>query len=129
MELHDRVRYIRKNILHLTQTQFATELKTTRSVINNLEQGSLKRTDQKRSFLMLICEKYGVSPKWLIDGIGEPSDAVENENAAYVEALIGESDNAFCEMIRAIMKIYIGCDESSKKVIREFAEKLKKEMR
>lgn len=77
---------------------------------------------------MLICEKYGVNQKWLIDGIGEPSDAVENENAAYVEALIGESDNAFCEIIRAIMKIYIGCDESSQKVIREFAEKLKNEM-
>ena len=128
MELQERIRYVRKNILKMTQTEFANELKTTRSVINNLEQGCIKRLDQKESFLMLICQKYGINQKWLIYGEGEPEDAVEDAASAYVEALLGDEENPLYDIIRSIMKVYVESGEPEQKIIREFAERLRSEM-
>ena len=43
MELHERVRYLRKDILKQTQSEFAAALGTSRDAINNIEGNRLKR--------------------------------------------------------------------------------------
>ena len=49
MEVYERIRFLRKNILKMTQTEFAEHLGVTRTVIKNIELNSLARPDQKLS--------------------------------------------------------------------------------
>ena len=47
MELHERIKELRKNYLHLSQTEFGEKVGVSRSVINNIERNVLARPDQK----------------------------------------------------------------------------------
>lgn len=81
MEIHERVKKLRKEILHLSQTEFGEQLGVSRSVINNIERNVLARPDQKEPLYKLICKEYHVSYDWLMNGEGEPfnEDADEDE--------------------------------------------------
>lgn len=71
MELHERIRYLRKEHLHLSQTAFGERLGVSRSVINNIELDALARPEQKLSLIKLICKEFSVSEDWLLNGNGE----------------------------------------------------------
>ena len=71
MEPHERVRYLRKQYLKMTQTEFGEHLGVSRSVINNIELNYLSRPEKKISLLKLICREFGVSEEWLLYGKGE----------------------------------------------------------
>lgn len=81
MEIHDRIKELRKNTLDLTQTEFGERLGVSRSVINNIEGDRLKRPDQKEPLYKLICKEFHVNYNWLVDGEGEPfcEDLIEDE--------------------------------------------------
>lgn len=81
MEIHERIRELRKKMLHLSQTEFGEKLGTTRSVIKNIELNVLAKPEQKEPLYRLICEKFHVNYEWLKNGIGEPflEDATEDE--------------------------------------------------
>lgn len=51
MEPHERVRYLRKQYLKMTQTEFGEHLGVSRSVINNIELNYLSRPEKKYLFL------------------------------------------------------------------------------
>ena len=68
MEMHDRIRELRKNHLHLSQTAFGERLGVSRSVINNIELNALARPDQKLSLIKLMCKEFSVSEDWLLNG-------------------------------------------------------------
>lgn len=70
MELYERVRKLRKEYLHLSQTEFGKRLGVSRSVINNIELDMLARPDQKISLLKLMCKEFSVSEEWLFDEEG-----------------------------------------------------------
>lgn len=85
MEIYERIRYLRKNELGLSQTDFGKKLGVNRDVINNIENDRLKRPDQKEPLYKLICKEFHVSYDWLVNGTGEPflEDLAEDE---YVRA-------------------------------------------
>ena len=68
MELHDRIRELRKKHLHLSQTEFGERLGVSRSVIKNIELDALARPDQKLSLIKLMCKEFSVSEEWLLNG-------------------------------------------------------------
>ncbi len=68
MEMHDRIRELRKKHLHLSQTAFGERLGVSRSVINNIELNTLARPDQKLSLIKLMCKEFSVSEEWLLNG-------------------------------------------------------------
>ena len=68
MELHERIKELRKNHLHLSQTEFGEMVGVSRSVINNIERNVLARPDQKLSLMKLICSKFNVNEEWLLNG-------------------------------------------------------------
>lgn len=72
MEIYERIRYLRKNELGLSQTVFGQKLGVNRDVINNIENDRLKRPDQKEPLYKLICKEFHVNYDWLVNGIGEP---------------------------------------------------------
>ena len=125
MELHERVRYLRKEILNMSQTEFAEILGTKRDVINNIEGDRLKRPEQKEPLFNLMCQKFGVSEDWLKHGIGEPNILNEDEEAGYVSELLEDTDNDLYDLIKAIMKTYCEASESDKLILKSFAKNLK----
>lgn len=68
MELHERIKELRKNYLHMSQTDFGEKLGVSRSVINNIERNVLARPDQKLSLMKLICSEFNVNEEWLLNG-------------------------------------------------------------
>lgn len=68
MELHERIKELRKTHLHLSQTEFGERLGVSRSVINNIERNVLARPDQKLSLMKLICSEFNVNEEWLLNG-------------------------------------------------------------
>lgn len=70
MEMHDRIRELRKNYLKLSQTAFGEKLGVSRSVINNIELNALARPDQKLSLIKLMCKEFHVNEDWLLNGVG-----------------------------------------------------------
>lgn len=70
MELCERIRELRKNHLHLSQTEFGKRLGVNRDVIGNIELNRLVRPEQKLSLLKLICKEFSVNEDWLLNGMG-----------------------------------------------------------
>ena len=68
MEMHERIRDLRKNQLHLSQTAFGERLGVSRSVINNIELNILSRPEQKLSLIKLMCREFNVREDWLLNG-------------------------------------------------------------
>ena len=68
MELHERIKILRKKYLNMSQTEFGEKLGVSRSVINNIERNVLARPEQKLSLLKLICSKFNVNEEWLLNG-------------------------------------------------------------
>ena len=68
METYERIRELRKNHLHLNQTEFGERLGVSRSVIKNIELNALARPDQKLSLMKLICSEFNVNEEWLLNG-------------------------------------------------------------
>lgn len=69
MEVYERIRELRKNHLHLSQTEFGKRVGVSRSVINNIESNVLARPDQKLSLMKLICKEFSVNEEWLLNGV------------------------------------------------------------
>lgn len=72
LEIYERIKKLRKEELHLTQTEFGEKLGVSRSVIKNIELNALSRPEQKEPLYKLICREFHVSYEWLMNGTGEP---------------------------------------------------------
>ena len=84
MEIYERIRVLRKEHLHMSQTEFAEKLGVTRSVINNIERNVLARPDQKEPFYRLICTTFNINYEWLTNGIAPMKLQTKD---AYIEQL------------------------------------------
>lgn len=69
MELHERIKSLRKDMLKLTQESFANNLGVSRDTVNNWERGRINIRDY---VLKLICQTYQVSYAWLSEEKGDP---------------------------------------------------------
>jgi len=69
LELHERIKLIRKEHLKMSQDAFGSALGVSRDVVNNWERG---RVDIKDYVLKLICKTFRVSYAWLSEEQGDP---------------------------------------------------------
>ena len=93
MEVYERIRRLRKEMLHLSQTEFGEKLGVSRSVIKNIELDALARPDQKEPLYKLICKEFRVSYNWLMYGVGEPfAEDLEEDEYTRAAAEIGATD-------------------------------------
>lgn len=126
MDTFERIRYLRKDILHMNQTDFGKVLGVSRSVIKNMELNVLARPEQKEPIIKLICKEFHVNESWLRTGEGEPFayDLEEDEFSSYV-AEIDRSDPRLKQAILYYKKL----SEKDKKLFWDFVDRfvLKKE--
>lgn len=123
MELHERVRYLRKEVLNKTQPEFAEELGTNRDTISNIEQGRLKRPEQKEPLLKLMCEKYGINESWLLSGTGEMrrSPDRDEEITAFMGKIAKSGDEDFR---RRLVTVLCRLDTAEWELLEKMALKL-----
>lgn len=67
MTINERIKYLRKNILHLTQEEFAPKLRVSRSNLGSIEIGRTNATDR---VIQDICSEFNVNEEWLRTGAG-----------------------------------------------------------
>lgn len=65
MKAHERIKDLRKNILHLSQKDFAEQINISRSNLGNIETNKINLTDR---VLMDICRTFRVNREWLSNG-------------------------------------------------------------
>lgn len=130
MELHERVRYLRTVLLDdMTQKDFADILGVSRDEINNIEGNRLKKPEQKRPLLLLMCNKFNVDERWLLDDIGDPRILpAPDSDSDYINDLLNELDNPFIDAIRAVMQAYEESSPEDKRRIKDFAARFTHKM-
>lgn len=121
MDIAQRIKTIRKKN-KLTQQEFADALKLKQNTIATYEMG---RTIPSDRTILDICSKFNVREEWIRDGIGPMSPPPENEDAAYVDELLGKEENPLYDLIRAIMKTYSELGPKEQDTIKSFAKNLK----
>lgn len=86
MEIHERIRELRKNHLKMNMEAFGKSLGVSRDVINNIEHNRLARPEQKEPLYKLICKEFHVREEWLKAGV-EPMYALDAEEDEYSRAV------------------------------------------
>lgn len=119
LELHERIRELRKNYLHMSQTAFGAKLGVSRSVINNIELNALARPDQKLSLIKLMCREFSVSEEWLLNGT-EPM-FIQPETFS-LDQYLKERGCTALEM--EIVKAYFELDAATRQKIFEAFERI-----
>lgn len=129
MELHERVRYLRKDILKQSQAEFAEALGTSRDAINNIEGNRLKRPGQKEPLLRLMCEKFSINESWLLTGEGETLKPVSRdaEIASFMgDVMRGEDGDFRRRLVSVLAKLDAAEWELLEKMALKLADECKK---
>lgn len=113
MTISERIKYLRKSILNLTQDELGEKLGVTKSSISRLEKGINNFTEQ---MIKSICREFNVNEEWLKSGTGDMF--IENSNS--LEKCLKEN-NATAEDIKLI-KCYLGLDLEIRKNIHKHFE-------
>lgn len=123
--INERFREVRE-ILKITQTEFATKANRTRSEISNIE---YNKTSPKEEVIKAVCSAHGINRKYLEFGdlpmlMPEPDDETE-----YINDLLSELDNPFVDIIKSIMKVYVELSPADKEKAAAFARSLKEKIK
>lgn len=100
MTIGERVKSVRVRE-NMSQPAFAQSVGASRDMIANIEAGRISNMTAKKPLLQLICDKYGISPAWLIDGEGEMMQDLSREQ----------------EIIRAVSEMFAGDDSFKQDII------------
>ena len=122
MDIYERIKHVRKDHLGLSQSKFGERLGVSRDMINNIENNRLARPDQKEPIYKLICKEFGISYKWLINGIGEMDADDSNEAQAIVDSIMTSNDDFAKSVIVAFAKL----GEDEWKTVKKIVDEIKK---
>lgn len=88
MKSHEQLKHLRKNILQLSQEEFAKQIHISRSNLGNIETNKINLTDR---VLTDICRTFHVNREWILEGVEpifvEDSHSLDEEIAALYERL------------------------------------------
>lgn len=122
MEMFERIKLLRTEQLHMTQTEFGEALGVKRDVINNIENNRLKNPEKQEPIYRLMCEKFNVSEEWLRTGNGEMFIPLTRNQLItdFATDLIMEDNTFKKRLVEALAKL----DESEWEVLEKLAESL-----
>lgn len=119
MEVYERIRFLRKNTLKMSQEVFAERLGVSRSVIKNIELNALARPDQKLSLYKLICSEFNINEEWLLNGAGDMYASNEAEYSALIDRVMTGQN----EFAKNIFKTFALFDEKDWEALQAMIEK------
>ena len=122
LEMYERIKLLRTEQLHMTQTEFGEALGVKRDVINNIANNRLKNPEKQEPIYRLMCEKFNVSEEWLRTGEGEMFvPLTKNQLITEFAADLVMEDNTFKKrLFEALAKL----NESEWEVLEKLADSL-----
>lgn len=122
MELFDRIKYLRKEVLHKTQEEFSSAINISRSNLGSIEIGRINVTSRVISD---ICSEYGINENWLRTGEGEMFEELTDQQKImkYTAMLLKDTNSVVAEAIKNFIITYEQLDDASKKVLEEISIK------
>lgn len=94
MTTGERVRYLRKELLHLTLEKFGEPLGVGKTAISSIETDVRGLTNQ---MIKAIVKEYGCDEQWLRTGEGEPyaPKTLNQKIVEWVNRVMADKDDAF----------------------------------
>lgn len=89
MNVNERIRHLRKDILHLTQQDFSNKLHISRSNMGNIEIGRIAVTDR---IISSICREFDINEDWIRYGKEPIKKISEGDEYTEVAARIDKND-------------------------------------
>lgn len=122
MEIYERIKKLRKEILKMNQEEFADKLKISRGNISNIEINRVKVTDRVISD---ICKEFGINETWLRTGEDEPFEQMTEQQKVmkYTAMLLKDTDSVIANAIKSFIVTYEQLDDASKNVLDQVAMK------
>ncbi len=112
MDIYERFKYLRKEKLKLSQTEFGEHAGVSRSVINNIER---KLVEPKELFIKQICKEYHVNYLWLTEGKGD----IFLKDEGFISEKIS-TEYELDEFDKKIIETYIKLSHNDKIVFKRF---------
>lgn len=115
MEIYDRVKYLRKDFLHLTQDEFSKKLNISRANVANIESGRVSITERT---IQDICRIFSINEDWLRFGHGDierPPMGKGNELVELIADLVQTDDDFSKQFIIEYLKL----SDDEKEVIKK----------
>ena len=88
--MRERIKYLRKNVLKLSQTEFGKKIGLSPQAVASIETGVTVLTDRNFD---AICKAFNVNPEWLRNGVGEKFVETRDAIIAGVVAEFGLTDD------------------------------------
>lgn len=85
MTINERIRFLRKDKLHLTLEEFGEHFGVTKVAFSKIENGHRGVTEQ---MILSICREFNVREEWLRNGDGEPFAEVSRDEQ--IEKMVNE---------------------------------------
>lgn len=120
MTIGERIRYLRKDLLKLTQQYFGERIGLKKNSLSQIETGVNGASD---TVILAICREFNISETWLRTGEGEISHPLtrEAEIAQIAATLFTEEEESFrYRMIKALCAM----DDEGWKYIERLAEEI-----
>ena len=117
MEINERIKYLRKNVLKLSQEEFAKKLNVSRSNIGNIELGNISLTERN---VINICNEFNINEEWLRN---ETGNIFKNNSQSLDNKL---KNLGFDEFGANIAKSYLLLDDFEKKAVQKFISNMLK---
>ena len=112
--IHERIKFLRKNELKMTQIEFGKRLGSAGPTIVGWEKGD--RTPPEAT-IKLICNEFNVNYDWLVNGIGD----IFIENNDSIELLKNDYDLEDSEV--RVIKAFLNLNKVERKVLVYYLEK------
>lgn len=116
MDIYERFKYLRKDKLKLSQTEFGQRVGVTRGVINNIER---KLVEPKELFIKQVCKEYHVSYLWLTQEQGEIFD---NDKTTIITELTQEYN--LDELDIKIINSYLQLEPDERAVFKKYLKNI-----
>ena len=124
LEIYDRVKYLRKDFLHLTQDEFSKKLNISRANVANIESGRVSITERT---IQDICRIFSINEDWLRFGHGDierPPMGKGNELVELIADLVQTDDDFSKQFIIEYLTLSDDEKEVIKKIMRNVKEYL-----
>ncbi len=124
--MNNRIKYIRKDLLNISQKDFADKIGLSENFVWMIEKGTRTPSDRTISD---ICREFGVDRVWLETGAGDPFRPVDRDEqiAAILSRAIAGNTTARDRLIRAFSQLPDEMFEQAEKILEEIVENLQKE--
>lgn len=114
--MNKRLEYLRKNLLNLTQKDFAEKIGLGKTAISKIENGTTVLTERN---IKMICSVFNVNYAWLVDGIGE---TFVQTNDSLLDGLAKKHKLRDIDM--QFIEAFIKLDETDREALYNFAKSI-----